>query len=247
MDPLKTFIIDDESSARTALKTKVMESPFLHFIGEGEGISDSINALRNIEPDLIFLDVLIKQGDAFLLLNKLKALRSPLPAIVINTAFAEFEYAQRAVNEFGGAVIMIMEKPFLDSWEEKEEELVNNVINYKRRELLTRDKKYKLRTENSTFLIPFDDIISIATDDDRPGSGKQIFNTTKYGPLHVYESLTVILRKLPLEFIRVNKKSIININHLHRYDHTNQEIYVADIIRPFALGEAFKNEFSKML
>ena len=247
MDPLKVFIIDDEEHARIALKTKISENPLFEFAGEGEGITDSLKLLKDLEVDLIFLDVLIRQGDAFGFLQKLKMVKKSLPAIVINTAFAQFEYAQKALNEFGEAVIFILEKPFLDAWDQKEEDIIEKTINYRRKELPFTDKKYKLRTENSTFLIPFEEIISIATDDDKPSAGKQIFNTEKYGPLHVYESLNVILRKLPKDFIRINKRTIINIHQIHRFDHSNQEVYMADIIRPFPLGDAFKASFLKLL
>jgi len=68
----------------------------------------------------LFLDIKIKGGDAFQLLRTLKRKNVDIPPVIVNTGFAEFEYVQKAHNEFGDYVIMILKKPFWEDWAEKE-------------------------------------------------------------------------------------------------------------------------------
>ena len=67
---LRTIIIDDEAHIRDTL-TRLLESfcPQVSVVGEASGVADGISAIKELHPDLILLDINMKDGTGFDLLN----------------------------------------------------------------------------------------------------------------------------------------------------------------------------------
>jgi two-component system, LytTR family, response regulator len=67
---LRTVIIDDEAHIRDTL-ARLLESccPHVSVVGEASGVADGIKAIKELHPDLILLDINMKDGTGFDLLN----------------------------------------------------------------------------------------------------------------------------------------------------------------------------------
>ena len=67
---LRTVIIDDEAHIRDTL-TRLLESycPQVSVVGEASGVADGISAIKDLYPDLILLDINMKDGTGFDLLK----------------------------------------------------------------------------------------------------------------------------------------------------------------------------------
>ena len=67
---LRTVIIDDEAHIRDTL-TRLIESncPQVSLVGEACGVAEGIKAIKNLQPDLVLLDINMKDGTGFDLLN----------------------------------------------------------------------------------------------------------------------------------------------------------------------------------
>jgi len=67
---LRTLIIDDEAHIRDTL-TRLLESfcPQVSMVGEASGVADGIKAIKELHPDLVLLDINMKDGTGFNLLN----------------------------------------------------------------------------------------------------------------------------------------------------------------------------------
>ena len=67
---LRTLIIDDEAHIRDTL-TRLLESfcPQVSVVGEASDVADGISAIKELHPDLILLDINMKDGTGFDLLN----------------------------------------------------------------------------------------------------------------------------------------------------------------------------------
>ena len=63
------LIIDDERLARLNLRKKLNMFPELEVIGEASGIESGIEAIRDLNPDLLFLDIELSDGTGFDLLT----------------------------------------------------------------------------------------------------------------------------------------------------------------------------------
>ena len=90
--PLRALIVDDEPLARRGLEIRLQAHPDVEIVGEfGDGLS-AIAGIRELRPDLVFLDVQMPGMDGFETLRSLPAHEMPL--VVFVTAYDH--YAIRA-------------------------------------------------------------------------------------------------------------------------------------------------------
>jgi two-component system LytT family response regulator len=91
---IRALIADDEQSSRETLRHYVQRyCPQLELIGEAKDVRDCIQQIRELKPDLVFLDVEMPFGNAFDVLEQTSEL--PYKTIFV-TAYSE--YAMRALN-----------------------------------------------------------------------------------------------------------------------------------------------------
>jgi two-component system, LytTR family, response regulator len=92
MVKIRTLIVDDEPLARQRLRTLLESDPDITLVGEcGDG-REAVAALREQQPDLVFLDVQMPELDGFGVLRALNQER--MPAVIFVTAHDR--YALRA-------------------------------------------------------------------------------------------------------------------------------------------------------
>ena len=102
---IKTIIADDEPLAREKIRTLLAEDPDIELIGECADGIETVTAIRNQQPDLVFLDVQMPELDGF---GVLKALRhSNMPTLIFVTA-----YDQYALQAFEVHALDYLLKPF---------------------------------------------------------------------------------------------------------------------------------------
>ncbi|WP_353721263.1 LytTR family DNA-binding domain-containing protein [Dyadobacter sp. 676] len=80
---LRCIIVDDEADARRLIEKYVQKVPFLELAGFAESATDALFLIREMKPDVIFLDIEMPEMTGFELLKLLPATR---PAIVMITA-----------------------------------------------------------------------------------------------------------------------------------------------------------------
>ncbi len=89
---MKVLIIDDERLARAELRRLLAAHPEVQILGECANAMEGKQAIEEMLPDLIFLDVQMPGGSGFDLLTSLQE----LPAVIFTTAFDQ--YAIRAFD-----------------------------------------------------------------------------------------------------------------------------------------------------
>lgn len=90
----RVLLVDDEMSARNALRELLEEHPIVEIVGEADSAKAAIPLFHRYAPDLIFLDVQMPRGDGFSLLPEL----TPPPAIIFVTAHNRFAVRAFEVN-----------------------------------------------------------------------------------------------------------------------------------------------------
>lgn len=91
---LRTIIVDDEAPAREVMQELLLKHPNIRVVGEANSVANAALLCRNLRPNLIFLDVQLRDGEGFDLLPKL----DPVPAIIFVTAYDEFAVRAFEVN-----------------------------------------------------------------------------------------------------------------------------------------------------
>ena len=93
-DTLRSLIVDDEVPAREHLMQLLECHCNVKIVGEANSVATAAALSRDLQPNLIFLDVKLPGGDGFSLLSKL----DPLPAIIFVTGYDEYAVRAFEVN-----------------------------------------------------------------------------------------------------------------------------------------------------
>jgi two-component system LytT family response regulator len=216
----KAVVIDDEPAARRLMKSLLQEhKEVVEVIGEAGNGSDAIAIIKELKPDVIFLDIQMPDLTGFEVIDRLDI----KPNIIFTTA-----YEQYAIKAFETFSIDYLLKPI------KEERLEQSIAKLKQfgrlskpidlaglqeiiRQFQAPQKATALpiKTGDRINLIRFENISYMEASD------KYVFIYTTDGQKHLTDqSLTTLEEKLPSQFYRIQKSYIINkerIKEMHRH------------------------------
>jgi two-component system, LytTR family, response regulator len=105
---LKTIIVDDEALARRGLKLRLAGRDEVEVIAEARNGREALGLIRDLKPDLVFLDIQMPGMDGFDVLRGLEP--GEMPAIVFVTAFDEY-----AIKAFEANALDYLLKPIEDN------------------------------------------------------------------------------------------------------------------------------------
>ncbi len=94
MKKITALIVDDERLARNSLKKKLEKFPEIEVIGEADGIALAVREIRSLNPEVLFLDIQLADGNGFDLLNKIDFAGK----IIFVTAYDEFAIRAFEIN-----------------------------------------------------------------------------------------------------------------------------------------------------
>jgi len=102
---IRTLIVDDEPLARERLRTLLEREADVEMVGEcGDGV-EAVDAILELAPDLVFLDVQMPGVDGFEVIRRVGA--EAMPFVVFATAYDEF-----ALQAFEANALDYLLKPF---------------------------------------------------------------------------------------------------------------------------------------
>jgi two-component system LytT family response regulator len=102
---IRVVIADDEPPARRRIRALLDRERDVEVVGECTSGRDTVAAVRELRPDLLFLDVQMPEGDGFDVLAELGAER--LPIVVFVTAYDAY-----ALRAFDVHAVDYLLKPF---------------------------------------------------------------------------------------------------------------------------------------
>jgi two-component system, LytTR family, response regulator len=105
--PVRVLLVDDEAPARLALRALLHEDVEVELVGECANGAEAAAAIRDVKPDLVFLDVQMPGLSGFEVIEALGGERAP--AVVFVTAHAE-----HALRAFDVQAVDYLLKPFDD-------------------------------------------------------------------------------------------------------------------------------------
>ncbi|NRB46612.1 MAG: response regulator [Saprospiraceae bacterium] len=254
---VRVLIIDDEALARQRVRHLLTTVQDIDVIGESKTGTDAIEKIRNLQPDLIFLDIQMKDMTGFEVLEALP--KEELPMVIFITAYDK--YAIKAFDVFAFDYLL---KPFKDErFHRSVENALTNLrqqqpqspnqelgvlLDYLRQPTAPptapRSKMLPLKSSGKISFVDMNDIQYIT------GSGYyiEIFTTDKKYLLR--ETLTSILTKLDqAQFLRIHRSSIINLQFLNEVIYgSGGEIEVqmknGELLR---LSKSYRDEFFQKL
>ncbi len=91
---MKAILIDDERLARQELKSLLSSYPEIQIVGEANNAETAIEIIKQVKPDIIFLDIQMPGKNGFELLEEI----SGVPEVVFVTAYDEYAIRAFEVN-----------------------------------------------------------------------------------------------------------------------------------------------------
>src|SRR5512146_1375482 len=88
MEPIRTLIVDDEPLARRNLLLRLRDMPEFEIVGECATGTEALASVRELHPDLVFLDIRMPDMDGFRVLEQIDP--EILPIVVFVTAYDQF-------------------------------------------------------------------------------------------------------------------------------------------------------------
>jgi two-component system LytT family response regulator len=104
---LNALIVDDEQLARRGLELRLDAYPDIRICGQSRNGREALDDIRQLKPDLVFLDVQMPGMDGFEVLRRVSG--SDMPAVIFVTAFNEF-----ALQAFEAHALDYLLKPIND-------------------------------------------------------------------------------------------------------------------------------------
>jgi two-component system LytT family response regulator len=204
----KCVIIDDQDYAIAALKADLIENfENLEICGEANGVLAGVKTISKTNPDIIFLDIEMGDGDGFDVLDILNDVRHK---IIFITGSKEY-----AIKAFKYAAVDYILKP-VDIEELKA--AIEKIIGNKNEEIQNSEHstKLSLNTNEEIKLVDVSDIIRLESD----GNYTKFYFKDKSNLL-ITKTLKEYDQALAAhDFLRVHQSHLVNFNQIEAYKKT---------------------------
>lgn len=222
---IRTIIIDDEAKSRKLLRN-LLDSycENVEVVGEADSVQTGLAAIKEQNPDLVFLDIVLNDENGFDILQKIESINFE---IIFTTAHNEYaikairvsalDYLLKPLNidELKAAVEKVREKMENESIDRKNEPLQNLIENQKN---LNRSvHKIGLPTLTGLDFIQMEDIIYCRAE------GNYTHINVKNKDIVVTRTLKEFEELLSdYNFLRIHRSYLINLDHILKYNRTHQ-------------------------
>ena len=109
MNSGQIYVVDDHPLTRKGLCDAIRSEPDLQVSGEAVGFTEALEQLRARRPDVLVLDLNLKDGNGWVLLQQLQA-EGRLPPTLVLSVCDEEVYAQRLI-EAGARGYLMKDEP----------------------------------------------------------------------------------------------------------------------------------------
>ncbi|HEY1009539.1 MAG: LytR/AlgR family response regulator transcription factor [Daejeonella sp.] len=222
---MRVILIDDEPLARSVVIEYLQSWPQIEIVQECSDGFEGVKAIAQHEPDLIFLDIQMPKINGF---EMLELIDQP-PSVIFTTAFDEY-----AIKAFEEHAIDYLLKPFtkerfdravqkwLDTKPTAEAKKDTTQILDTIQTSSPKNERVVVKTGNKIKIIPLNDIIFLAADDDyvkiHTAEGSFLKNKT----MSYFEKLLG-----DVDFVRVHRSYIVKIDEITRIDPYEKESHLA--------------------
>ena len=235
MKNFSAIIVDDEQHARDIVKLLLKEDPEIEIVSECSGGQEAVDAINELNPDIVFLDIQMPEVDGFEVIRQVDLKETP--QFIFVTAFNEY-----ALKAFEVNAVDYLLKPYdddrfksaLDKVKQQIRQKDLGKMNDRLSSLLShleevRDHKpnaktitkIPVKTGHRIFFVDVDSIDWIEAAD-------------QYVKLHVEEkyhlireSMNTLEEKLSSEkFLRIHRSTIINIDLVSELQPYNKGDYI---------------------
>jgi two-component system, LytTR family, response regulator LytT len=209
---MRAYLVEDELFAREDLKDILLQSNKMDVVGEADEIQKAHFEIQQLEPEVVFLDIHLANGNGIELAKKLRSFTNP-PFIVFATAFEEY-----ALKAFELDAVDYLLKPFDEN---RIEQAIEKIVKWY--QLKKEDNRHQVNAgirnlninklavvkDDRIILVDIHNIFYIGTEN------RQVFVKTVNDRYMIDTNLYEIEKKLEnYSFLRVHRGFIINLQYV---------------------------------
>lgn len=239
-NPIKFYVVEDEPSNRQGIIDLINNHEDTLVIGDASTVDDAFIGIFNTAPDALMLDVKLIGGDAFMLLRRLMNQRVRIPPTILITGHFDFELASQALNEFREHVVHILQKPFLENWEEKYVLILDKI---RCSQPASKNHVFIIKSKSQTHRLKLEEVEYIEVG----GNGSIIIHRDFGKPVKMYQTLNKFLLTAPKTIIRIHRKYAVNKDKVDYVDHEDRLIYLAGHQKGIDIGEVFYSDINNLI
>lgn len=194
---IKAIIVEDSELARLELKTQLNFHSQINIIGEAADVSNAVEMISSLSPDVVFMDIDLPDGNAFDILQQLII----TPKLIFITAYEQF-----ALDAFEHDSVDYLLKPIKKERLAKAIDKLNaSFMNTPNR--IAHNGQFFVKDGEKCWLVKIAEVRYIEAD----GNYSKIYFNDQ-SPL-IYRSLTSIEEKVEDNILfRINRKQLVNLN-----------------------------------
>lgn len=259
MTELRILTVDDEPLALRRLQLALENIPDTVHIGSARGRGEALRLIDKHRPDVILLDVRMRDGSGFDIVERLTS--GEPPVVIFVSAFdnhAAKAFEVRAIDYILKPVGYDRLRSALDrarceiatrSAEERIAELREVIRTLREDDRVEPSQRYEAefwvrRNVTGLLRVPVESIEWISADDDyvclHTSSGNHLLRDTIRG---------ILARLDPAQFIRIHRSSIVRINSIHavkRNGVSSREVHLANGTK-LKVGRVYNKELKQVL
>ena len=218
--PISTIIVDDEQLSREELTYLLKSVGDVEVVAQGSNGVEAIQLIRELNPELVFLDVQMPGLDGFGVIKKLVDKKHPLPQIVFATAFDQYAVRAFEVNAVDYLLKPFDKKRVVQSVEKAKQKLaaapppsnerLESLINLLEQQQKPQQQKILLRSAGRLILVDQKDVCFATIDE-----GVITVATNSMEGHSNCRTLEELLESLdPNVFWRAHRSHVVNINRI---------------------------------
>jgi two-component system LytT family response regulator len=215
---MRLVLVDDETNVRENLKSLLkLYVPDAEVVGEAEGVITGIDCIEEHKPDVVLLDVEMKDGSGFDLLSNYGELDFKLIFVTAHDGYAirafkysAMDYVLKPIDPDDLIASLKKAEALID---QSEENLKVSTF-FQNQQSPGNEQKIVLKDAESVYLISIKDIVRCESD-------------TNYTRFYISDGRELLISKTLKEydalfkgkfFFRAHQSHLINLHHFDRYD-----------------------------
>jgi len=217
---LRTLIVDDEPLAREGLRALLSKDTEVSAIGEARNGCEAVAAIREGNPDLVFLDVQMPEMDGFGVVRAIGA--ESMPAVVFVTAHDQYAIQAFEINALDYLLKPVVEERFYRALARAKGGILSHAADVSRQiigllETVASPRKYlkriAVRSASKTEFVAIEDVDWIQAAENYVELHSGLMNHL----LHV--TMNALEKSLdPETFLRIHRSVIVNVNRIRHLE-----------------------------
>jgi two-component system LytT family response regulator/two-component system response regulator LytT len=216
---ITALIVDDEQPARDELGFLLKGFPDVEVVGQGKNGVEAVNLIRELNPQVAFLDVQMPGLDGFGVIKKLLEKKVRLPYFVFATAYDHYAVQAFEVNALD-YLLKPIAKPRLEKAIAKLRRMIDTaasardkldrLVQMMEERPVAQKNKLVVKSQGRLFLVDAEEIIFASIED-----GVISIFTRDLEGISNFRTVEELQSNLdPKLFWRVHRSYLVNVNHI---------------------------------